>query len=1812
MLTKSVESNYSIRSPRSNILFEIGSTGAVLSFVGLTGAGTGGWSQGVYSYTFDSGAELLVQADGSYEYLSNGVWAMLDTGETVQEVVGYTITDEYGATDTATLTLTITGTNQAPVAVADYAITGQRGSLVEAARGVLTNDLGPEPGDVLHVSGVPGATPETVFDITPAGLVGQPGYRLTGSDGGEFVIAEDGSWRFDAGHDFDDLIAGTFRETTVQVEVSDGSLTALAPLTVRVEGGAFVPVVLGSGPAPLTALAAPMATATALPQVVAGTFQQLGGVDIVSELQARFEAFTGVDLDDLLDFDILDIDTTVHIAMDPDPDIGLTIDFTDNNPDSTALLTGFGDELNLAASYVTGLTNGLLNNPLTPVVFSPTFDITARFGAQLGWDIDLPSLGKTAVTQPVAFDLLLPGSVAAYETFEIETISMTSKSPTTTVQSVGLGSVDIFANFGLTELVMSDLGVMLATSDFLGADLDGLLRGLVQIDHDFDILADTGLTLEHDAANSLSGLVSLDFKALINGLSAFEFSDFQDLVIELASNNAKENARELAMFFAKALAAVQAGAVAPVPVDGALLLPADLQALHDRALFNEYDLWRDGVGYFELEREDGSLAEVTGQIISDVRDATGLTDTIGELRTLINEGFSALDGLKLFADLPVGNIDQIEGFVNDGAGGIDTADRDGTAQIEVTQVTRLAGVEIDYEKLSPELQRLAIDIATEVGVKAATAQPYLIPVIVGANIAANAQLLVQEEAKKTFEEGFTLDTEITAIALATEVINTLADLFNGVGGVVNTVLGQVQGTTGFTMPVIPTIPQVTETTLGAAFDGAVDLFASGLVTVLTGIAEVAAEVTSVLLDDPLVDGILDALEVIKTAVSSTISDVVSGITAFAQGVQDILGIDLGFITDFLNSVSGVINAGEAAWTSFNAFLSDLRDAVVDFTANLGGDIEAGITLVADTIKDIARGIDLQLSTDFDLIKFGVEAGLDLVQVATFDPDEVSVSYSVDGLGVETQVGDTAQFFANGGPGDILEGQAVYSFSGDVDYDYILRLDFVPEFELFGTHFEGSVAMGEDGDEISFDFPYAAVALTDDFRLADLGTLDPTELFDDALIELPFGLLEDVAEAITETVQQNFGWLTGQTPELAYNEIRLFAFEDVEIAPDRFTEIVQDFTIPLTGAPFAPVQINLLEEAGLQFAANALSDGLVGKLLAVEGAAGNLGRWMALGDGEVLVDTDGQLAFDSLGAYEHLAVGEEAVERLAFTFMGTDNLPKVYTAELRIAGQNDPVTAVDDLVSMDEDGVLTFDPTGNDTDVDLADIPHLRVTSASADIGDVQVGAGGAFTYAPPSDWHGVATIAYVVTDGNGSSDTGTVTVTVAPVNDAPIAGDDAFRTHENGGHTVDVTLNDIDPDGDALEILSFTQPAKGLLQQVSPTALRFHPLHDFESLSEVDAAGLTATVTVVDPHGATAVATITIEVEGRNDAPEGTDDEVAVLEDDAVTFDPAVNDFDIDGDSLVVVGHGMAGQGAVVRNADGTLTYTPDADYHGPDSFTYTVSDGHGATDVAQVAVTVQPVVERYVTGTDLDDVFEVQGSSGEATGFDGGAGFDTIVNIQPGETFSLSESTFAGIERIDGAGARLSVKRGSFADLSSVAVLDNVIGIIGNDGDERITGSQSADVIEGRAGDDILSGAGGDDVIKGQRGNDRLDGGAGADTLLGGAGDDVIQGGRGSDLIEGGAGADTLRGGLGDDTFNVSGAAARGDLFAGGDGYDVVANTIPFGFLDLTGARFDGIEELDMDGGVIVFRGDVLDLSSLTLTDLGGSGSGPMTRPWF
>jgi len=134
------------------------------------------------------------------------------------------------------------------------------------------------------------------------------------------------------------------------------------------------------------------------------------------------------------------------------------------------------------------------------------------------------------------------------------------------------------------------------------------------------------------------------------------------------------------------------------------------------------------------------------------------------------------------------------------------------------------------------------------------------------------------------------------------------------------------------------------------------------------------------------------------------------------------------------------------------------------------------------------------------------------------------------------------------------------------------------------------------------------------------------------------------------------------------------------------------------------------------------------------------------------------------------------------------------------------SAIGDSAVTNEDGPVTIPVLANDTDPDSDALAVFSFTPASK--GTV-VSNGTTVTYTPNENANGEDSFTYTITDGRGGTSTATVTVTINPVDDPPVAANDAVTTIKGTTVTISVLANDTDPDGDPLTILSVTQASDG-------------------------------------------------------------------------------------------------------------------------------------------------------------------------------------------------------------------------------------------------------------------------------------------------------------------------------------------------------------------------------------------------------------------
>lgn len=203
-----------------------------------------------------------------------------------------------------------------------------------------------------------------------------------------------------------------------------------------------------------------------------------------------------------------------------------------------------------------------------------------------------------------------------------------------------------------------------------------------------------------------------------------------------------------------------------------------------------------------------------------------------------------------------------------------------------------------------------------------------------------------------------------------------------------------------------------------------------------------------------------------------------------------------------------------------------------------------------------------------------------------------------------------------------------------------------------------------------------------------------------------------------------------------------------------------------------------------------------------------------------------------------------------------------------------------------------------------------------------------------------------------------------PANANPILLDDTGSTQEDTplsfGPT-DLLANDSDPDGDTLTIASVQDATNGEVVLNDDGTIAFTPTADVSGQGSFS-------YTVADGNGGFDTAIVDIELAPVNDPPLGDDDTGLTAEDTPLTLaaaDLLANDSDLDGDPLTIVSVQDPTNGNATLNNDGSVAFTPNADFNGLGSFSYTVDDGNGSTAIARVTVEVTPTNDAPIGAPD-------------------------------------------------------------------------------------------------------------------------------------------------------------------------------------------------------------------------------------------------------
>jgi VCBS repeat-containing protein len=479
-----------------------------------------------------------------------------------------------------------------------------------------------------------------------------------------------------------------------------------------------------------------------------------------------------------------------------------------------------------------------------------------------------------------------------------------------------------------------------------------------------------------------------------------------------------------------------------------------------------------------------------------------------------------------------------------------------------------------------------------------------------------------------------------------------------------------------------------------------------------------------------------------------------------------------------------------------------------------------------------------------------------------------------------------------------------------------------------------------------------------------------------------------------------------------------SLDDGETVQDSFTYTVSDGSLSDTGTLTIIIAgRNDAPAAGDDSATASEESGASGNVLANDSDVDV--ETLTVANPGTYVGTYGTLVIAADGSYTYSpgpnaqALDDGEIGQDVFTYMASDGTASdSATLTVTVSGTNDAPAANDDSASATEDGGASGNVLANDSDVDGESLTVSNPGTYFGAYGTLVLAADGSYTYTPGAAAQGLDdgevgqdVFTYVASDGT-ASDSATLTVSVAGLNDAPVANDDTASASEDGGASGNVLANDSDVDGD---ILTVANPgtyvgAYGTLILAADGSYSYTPGAAAQALDDGETVQDVFTYSASDGT-ASDLATLTVTVAGLNDAPLANDDSASATEQGGASGNVLANDSDVDGESLTVANPGtyVGAYGILVLAADGSYTYTPGAAAKGlddgeavSDSFSYAASDGT-ASDSATLTVTVAGLNDAPVASDDSAATGEDSSVSGNVLANDGDIDGEALAVGNPG-----------------------------------------------------------------------------------------------------------------------------------------------------------------------------------------------------------------------
>ncbi|PVZ54332.1 hypothetical protein C9422_24860, partial [Pseudomonas sp. B1(2018)] len=763
---------------------------------------------------------------------------------------------------------------------------------------------------------------------------------------------------------------------------------------------------------------------------------------------------------------------------------------------------------------------------------------------------------------------------------------------------------------------------------------------------------------------------------------------------------------------------------------------------------------------------------------------------------------------------------------------------------------------------------------------------------------------------------------------------------------------------------------------------------------------------------PVDDNFTDASESVTTAEDTAVTGSVLTGTSSVDGPVSVLNFTIGETTYAAGSTATIANVGtlvigaNGAYTftpdtNYNGSVPTVSYTVTDGSgSNVTSTLNIDVTPVDDSFTDLSETVSTQEDT--------AVSGSVLTGTSSVDGPVSVVNFAIDGVPGTFTAGQTATI-ANVGT-LVIGANGAYTFTPDANYNGTVPTVSYTVTDGSGTDVTSTLNIGVTPVDDSFTDLSESVTTAEDTAVTG-SVLTGTSSVDGPVSVVSFsidgvpgtfnaGQTATIANVGTLVIGANGAYTftpdanyNGSVPTVSYTVTdgsgsNVTSTLNIGVTPvdDSFTDLSEN----VTTAEDTAVNGSVLTGTSSVDGPVSVLNFTIGETTYAAGSTATIANV-----GTLLIGANGAYTFTPDANYNG------SVPTVSYTVTDGSGTDVTSTLNIGVTPVDDSFTDLSENVTTTEDTAVTGSVLTGTSSVDgpvsvvnfsIDGVPgtfNAGQTATIANVGTLVIGANGAYTFTPDTNYNGaVPTVSYTVTDGSGSNVTSTLTISVTPVDDSFTDLSETISTQEDTAVTGSVLTGTSSVDG-PVSVVNFTIDGvpgtfnagqMATIANVGTLVIGANGAYTFTPDANYNGAVPTVSYTVTDGSGSNVTSTLAINVTPVDDSFTDLSETVSTQEDTAVSGSVLTGTSSVDGPVSVVnfsidgvPGTFNAGQTATIANvgtlvigANGAYTFTPADNYNGAvPTVSYTVTDGSGTDVTSTLNISVTPVDDSF---TDLSE----------------------------------------------------------------------------------------------------------------------------------------------------------------------------------------------------------------------------------------------------